>query len=121
MSEHNEKGKLAEDLALEFLVAKGYDILEKNWRTRKAEIDLIAKHNGSLIFIEVKSRKNADFGDPAIKVNARKKALLFSAASQYMEQINYEWTIRFDIITIILRDKNSFEVEHYVDAFFPGL
>ena len=115
------KGRNAETLAFEYLIAAGYEILELNWRHKKAELDIIAKHLDSIIFIEVKSRSTDYFGDPAFGVNDKKMKMLVAGATSYMEQVQHDGLIRFDIITIIFYPSDFFELEHYQDAFFPGL
>jgi putative endonuclease len=118
-SNHLIKGQQGEKLALDFLLRLGYDVLEVNWKARKAEIDIIAKDKDELVFIEVKtlSSENA----PERAVTYRKQKLLVSAAVQYMEHINYDWKIRFDIIAINHKSNDDFTINHYEDAFFPGL
>ena len=116
-----KKGMDAEDRAVEFLHHCGYQILEKNWRTGHLELDIIAKDGDVLVFVEVKSRATKKFGDPALSVSREKQKRLISAASRYMESIGHDWMIRFDIITLIVRSKDDFELEHFKDAFFPGL
>ena len=115
------KGKKAENLALDFLLKKGYEILETNWRFKKAEIDIIAKYGGVLVFIEVKSRSSAKFGAPAYGVTPKKKRMLIAGATSYMEIADYNWEIQFDIISIIYKSSYQFDIEHYEDAFFPGI
>ena len=62
MAEHNELGKLGEELAVDFLIEKGYDILETNWTFQKAEVDIIALKENILAVVEVKTRSSVDFG-----------------------------------------------------------
>ena len=121
MAKHLETGKKGEDLAVKFMKNKGYDILETNWRFRKAEIDIIAKVGKILVFVEVKTRSSDYFGKPASFVSARKKVLLQDAATAYMREINHTWEIRFDIIGILLSKTKVKEINHFEDAFFPGL
>lgn len=121
LATHNELGKLGEQLAANFLYANGYTILERNWRVNRAEIDIIANKNDTLVFVEVKSRSNTHFGPPEVFVTKRKKRLLASAASAYMKASGHEWAIRFDIITVVMTLGQSPVMEHFEDAFFPGL
>jgi putative endonuclease len=115
------KGSYTEHIAFKFLVSLGYDIHAVNWRRSKAEIDIIAQHGKTLVFVEVKSRSSDDFGDPALAVSKRKQKLLVSAATLYMDEIKYDRDFRFDIITVIGYNESSLSIEHYKDAFFPGL
>jgi putative endonuclease len=119
MSKHINLGALGEKIGRDYLLGKGYTILEQNWRYSRAEIDIIAKEGEVLVFVEVKTRSTALFGEPALAVTPKKQALLVDAASAYMERIQHEWEIRFDIISIVMTDKDH-DLEHYKDAFFPG-
>ncbi len=114
-----EFGKRGEELASAFLVSQGYQILERNWRFKKAEIDIIAKDKADvLVFVEVKTRSYTFFGEPEAFVDEKKKNLLMDAASQYMKEIDYEWAIRFDIIGIVIDKYNKAKISHFEDAFF---
>ncbi len=121
MAKHLKTGKSGESLALSYLKKQDYNILATNWRYRRSEIDIIAKEEKVLVFIEVKTRRDDYFGKPEVAVNKRKKQLLIDASNAYMQAINHQWEIRFDIISIVARSKNDIEIQHYKDAFFPGL
>ncbi|MCP3930910.1 MAG: YraN family protein [Bacteroidetes bacterium] len=121
MAKHIETGKKGEQLAREYLEKKGYRILETNWRHSRAEIDIIAKEEEVLVFIEVKTRSYDTLGKPEEFVTPHKEQLMVKAASVYMEKINHDWEIRFDIIAIIIPDKGEPVLQHIEDAFFPGL
>lgn len=118
---NTKKGRLAEDVAFVYLQKLNHIILEINWCVQKAELDIISRQNNMIIFTEVKSRKDNEFGDPATMVTKRKQKLLVSAATKYMDMVNYDGDFRFDIITITGYDLNSCQLEHYENAFFPGL
>ncbi len=118
MAAHNDTGKQGEALATEFLRAAGYEILELNWRSGKAELDIIAREKETLIFIEVKTRSSAWFGAPEEYVTPKKEKLMWRAAGAYMEKVSHEWEVRFDIISIILPKNNPPEIVHFKDAFF---
>ena len=116
MADHNELGKKGEKLAIDFLQTNGYKILEKNWRFKKAEIDIIALKNDTLAIVEVKTRSTNFFGNPQDFVNQKKIQLLVEAVNQYVCTKNLDVDVRFDIIAII-KTQNSFEIEHLKDAF----
>ena len=116
-----ELGKLGEDKAVEFLILNGYKILERNWRFRKAELDIICQKDNILVFVEVKARSYNFFGAPEESISVYKENLIIDAASQYMVLHNYEWEIRFDIISILFEKNKAPLIYHYEDAFFPGL
>lgn len=120
MAKHLELGKRGEKLAVDFLVNHKYKILETNWRYRKSEIDIIAKKNDVLVFIEVKSRSDDNYGRPESFVSDRKKVLMIDAANIYMEKINHDWEIRFDVISILFHNHMYQTIEHFKDAFFTG-
>lgn len=121
MAKHNEIGKAGEIAARNFLENKGYTVLEANWRFHRAEVDLIAKDGNILVFVEVKTRSSEAFGKPESFVDARKQRFLAEAASAYMEQIGHNWEIRFDIVSVLLEPGAEALLEHFEDAFFPGL
>jgi putative endonuclease len=120
MASHNELGKRGEDIAKEYLENKGYQILKMNWRHKRAEIDVIAKQAGTLIFIEVKTRSSIDFGQPEEFVDWKKEKHLEFASLYYIEQSGHEGEIRYDIIAITFTDTNRFSVNHIEDAFWPS-
>ena len=118
MANHNDLGVLGEEIAVNFLLGKGYLIEALNWRTGHLEIDIIAHQNGILVFLEVKTRKNTKFGFPEANVTTKKEKLLFEAAANYMYSVDYEQEFRFDIIAITFAPE--LEIMHFEDAFFPN-
>lgn len=117
MAEHNELGKLGEELAAEHLAKNGYEILETNWTFQKAEIDIIAKKENILAIVEVKTRSSLDFGLPQEFVKPKKIQLLVKAVNEYVVSNDLEMEIRFDIIAIT-KENNQFNIEHLEDAFY---
>ncbi|RLD37416.1 MAG: YraN family protein [Bacteroidetes bacterium] len=120
MAEHNELGKSGEDYAYEYLLKKGFEILEKNWRHSKDEVDMIAMHNNYLVIIEVKTRSNLYFGEPQIFVNKRKQAYMIRAANAYIMKNDIHLETRFDIVSVILNGSRM-SIKHIEDAFYPTL
>ena len=117
MAEHNELGKLGEELAVAFLQKNGYDILETNWTFQKAEIDIIAQKENILAIVEVKTRTSIEFGLPQDFVKPKKIQLLVKAVNEYVISNDLDVEIRFDIIAIYKEDK-SYKIEHIEDAFY---
>lgn len=117
MAEHNTLGQLGEDLAADFLLKNGYQILERNWRFRKAEVDLIAHKENIVAIVEVKTRTSADFGNPQDFVKPKKIKLLVNAVNEYIVAKNLDVTVRFDIIAILIQG-NQKNIEHLEDAFY---
>ena len=116
MAIHNELGKKGELLAANFLLKKGYTILEKNWRYLKADVDIIAQNKGTLVIVEVKTRSSDYFGDPQDFINPKKIQLLVEAANEYVISRNLDVEVRFDIIAILLNNKTK-KIEHLENAF----
>jgi len=116
MAQHNELGKKGEQLAIDFLIDKGYKVLEKNYRYLKAEVDIIVQKNNVLAVIEVKTRSSAYFGNPEEFVNPKKIKLLLSAIDYYVVERDLDVEVRFDIIAIITNKKET-KIEHLKDAF----
>ena len=117
MAEHNELGKLGEELAVEYLQKKGYVILETNWIFQKAEIDILAQKDNTLAVVEVKTRSSVDFGLPQDFVKPKKIQLLVKAVNAYVTENDLDLNVRFDIIAIT-KNSQDFVIEHLTDAFF---
>lgn len=117
MAEHNDFGKIAEDLAVDFLVRNQYKILARNFRYLKAEVDIIAEFDNQIIIVEVKARNTDTFLEPQEAVNKKKIRLLISAASYYIEENNIEKEVRFDIISVLPNKQKTLEIHHITDAF----
>jgi len=113
-------GDEGEQIAAELLQRKGYEIIERNYRFGKGEIDIIAKdpENGFIVFVEVKSKKNLEYGDPAYSVTKNKMRQIKRMTELYLydKEIG-EVDCRFDVITVLLRGNQKPIVEHYVNAF----
>jgi putative endonuclease len=120
MAIHLDLGRYGEQLAKDFLIDAGYRILEQNWRYGRAELDLIASIDQKIIFVEVKTRRSADHGEPADFVNWKKEKQLEFASSAYIERRNHQGEIRFDIIAIIFENKDLYQINHIQDAFWPS-
>ena len=116
MIEPYELGRLGEELAANYLIDKGYRILERNWHLGHKEIDIIALQCDVLVIVEVKTRKNDEFGEPDIAVGRDKQRMLIQAADAYVRYKRLEVDVRFDIISIVISDAEP-EIEHIEDAF----
>lgn len=120
MAAHNELGRYGELLAKSYLEKLGYRILELNWVYGKAEIDLIAFYRGTLIFVEVKTRRSSDHGEPEDFVDWKKEKQLEFASAAYIEKKNHQGEIRFDILAIVFENKELYKINHIEDAFWPS-
>ncbi len=117
MAQHNELGKKGEQLAVDLLLKKGYDIVERNYRFDKAEVDIIAKIEDTLAIVEVKTRSTIDFGNPQDFVKPKQIQRLVKAVDEYVNVNGLDVEVRFDIIAIVKNGKD-FEIEHLEDAFY---
>lgn len=110
-------GDRGERLALEYLVGKGYVLVESNYRTRFGEIDLILRSGTTLVFVEVKLRRGSGFGDPLESVTPRKQATIRALAEGYIADREPDFEdARFDVVGI-LETEGGREIQHIEDAF----
>jgi len=115
---HITFGRHGEDLAAEYLRAKGYEILHRNWRHSRAEVDIIARIGNDWVFVEVKTRATAYFGYPEESVAKPKQKQLQKAADYYVENHASGADVRFDIVAIVTATEPP-EIHHIEDAFWP--
>lgn len=109
------KGKYGEESAVQHLKKLGFEILERNYRHRRGEIDIIGLlENKLLVFIEVKLRSKVDFGQPEDFVTSAQERMIINGAEDYVFAINWQKDIRFDIMAVDPKGK----IEHFVDAFY---
>jgi len=111
-------GNKGEAYAVNFLKQKGYKILAQNWIHEKAEIDIIAKMEETIIFVEVKTRSTDYFGFPEESVGKAKQENILRAAQGYLENNDLNNEVRFDIVSIIATDKVH-KIYHIEDAISP--
>ena len=121
MAKHNDFGRHSEIMAQNYLRSLGYTILETNWRSGHKEIDIIAKDENIIVFVEVKSRTNDIFAKPEDAVNFKKIKNIVRAANTYLISHNIESDSRFDIITLLLMPSGEYKIEHIKDAFIAPL
>lgn len=117
MAQHNELGKKGEQLAVDFLLENNYEIVERNYRFDRAEVDIIARKEAVLAIIEVKTRSTIDFGNPQDFVKPKQIQRLVKAVDDYVVENELAVEVRFDIIAIV-KEKKGFSVEHLENAFF---
>lgn len=111
-------GAWGEEVASQYLEAKGYQILARNWRTQEGEVDLVAQEGETVVFVEVKTRTSKDFGWPEDSVTTTKQRRLQRSAMAYLmdqDLIDVPW--RIDVIAIDRNRSGGVErLEHYIDA-----
>jgi putative endonuclease len=118
MAEHLEIGRKGEELAARYLEEKQYTLLERNWRYRHKEIDIIASRDNRIIIVEVKVRKSIGGERLEEHVNRKKQRYLVSAANAYILKKGLDMGVRFDII-LLTGTSGNFTIEHIEDAFSP--
>lgn len=98
----SRKGQRAEEVAARFLEHEGYRILERNYRCRSGEVDIVAEERGVLCFVEVRSTRSRDFGDPLETIDPAKQARLVRAARHYLTlRRAHEREVRFDVVGVV--------------------
>lgn len=115
-----ELGKIGEGIAVKYLEEKGFEIIERNYRYSKGEIDIIAKDpvDGFLTFTEVKTRQNLEFGEPEYAITKAKQKQIRKIAELYLYEKEIEnIDCRFDVIAIMLEDIDNPQINHYENAF----
>lgn len=112
-----DMGRAAEDRAARHLEMLGYQLLERRYRTRLGEVDIIARDGATIVFVEVKARTRPGFGGPASAVTAAKRSRLAKTAATYL-QARHLWSaaVRFDVLSIL-----DGKLEHLKDAFASPL
>lgn len=120
MADHNDLGAWGEEQARDFLVGKGYAILDTNARFGKNELDIVARHHDRIVFAEVKTRTDDEY-DPLDAIDSKKISHLCRAAEAYVTAYNIPQPVQFDVIVVIGEPGKEARVTHYPDAFMPPL
>ena len=109
-----QTGKIGEEVAKKYLEKKGYKIIEQNYKTKYAEIDLVAKKRNEMVFVEVRTKKGEDFGTPEDTINRRKLRKLWGNARAYTVWKKWLGPYRVDAVCVVLRYDNTMErLNHY--------
>lgn len=117
MAQHNQLGKLGEDMAVDYLLDHGYEILERNYFYHKAEVDIIAQKDNILAVVEVKTRSTADFGNPQDFLKPKQIQRLVKAIDHYVIKNDLDAEVRFDIMAIV-KEKSGYKMEYIENAFY---
>lgn len=117
MNEKKILGNLGEDIACKFILDKGYEIIDRNFYCKQGEIDIIAKDKEFFVFIEVKTRKNKNYGRPIDAITFYKKKHFINSIEYYMYKYKFEnIPVRIDVIEIYEKSKNKFFINHVKNA-----
>lgn len=115
---NRQLGNIGEHIAAEYLTAHGYQIVERNYRSRLGEIDVIAAKNEVLVFVEVKTRTSTRFGRPSEAVNFLKQQKITKVASWYIHNKRLEGRrVRFDVVELLRTPAGQMSVNHIQNAF----
>lgn len=117
MATHNDFGRRGEEEACRYLAARGYRLLERNWRISHLEVDIIADYFGEVVFVEVKTRTDEGYASATDAVDAGKRERLHHAARAYMSLKGEDRPFRFDIITVV-GARAPYNIQHFINAHF---
>ena len=112
MAAHNELGKWGEDLAAEYLQEKGYLILERDWKSGHRDLDIVAQDGDTIVFVEVKTRRNRLFGEPEEAIDYQKRKSLQMTINHYVSCRHINSDIRVDVITVVGIIGDTPEIDH---------
>lgn len=120
MATHNELGKFGEQLAQQYLVEHGYQIVETNWRLNKLEADIIALHEGMIVLVEVKTRRSDQFGKPEDFIYDKKLKSCVRLLNAYIRQKGRKEEGRIDVVSVVINPRGA-EVELIPNAIMPHM
>jgi len=120
MADHNELGKIGEDLAEKHLRRIGYKVLHRNWHFGHDELDIIARDGEWLVIVEVKTRTTDHFGEPEMEVKPAKMKAIVRTADAYIQLADFKGETRFDVIGILLGG-GKVVLNHIKDAFMARM
>lgn len=115
-------GRYGEQVAAQHLVSSGLAILDRNWRCKDGELDIVARDGDALVFVEVKTRSSTAYGDPAEAISAAKAARIRGLAMRWIEQnrglpSRYRKQLRFDVVSVLRSEAGKASVRHLRAAF----
>jgi putative endonuclease len=111
-----KRGQEGEEQAARYLESQGYQVVARNYRYKRAEIDLIVRQDNWLVFVEVKTRSSTAFGHPEEFVDAKKRVNILQAAAHYLEETSWQGHVRYDVVAVLLTP--TLAIEHLPDAFY---
>ena len=120
MASHNLLGKAGEEAAVHYLTTHGYLIRHRNWRSGHKELDIVAEKDRTTVIVEVKTRRNTDYGTPGTAVTPAKIRRIVASADAYLRRFGIEQPVRFDVIALT-GTVPPFRIEHIEDAFFAPI
>ena len=112
-----KKGDIAEQIARQYLERKGYSIISTNWHFHHLELDIIAREGEELVIVEVKSRTGEGFAHPSEAISDKKIRQVIEAADAWVQLNGWNKDTRFDLIIVVFTGPDTYELEHYDNAF----
>jgi putative endonuclease len=112
MAAHNDTGRWGEDLAVAYLEQKGYTIVERDWKSGRRDIDIIALDDDVVVFVEVKTRRNRLYGEPEDAIDYYKLQNLQQAINHYVKLRQIRQEIRFDIVAVVGTIGTEPDIQH---------
>ena len=116
MAAHNELGRWGEDMAVVQLEKEGFAIVERDWKSGRRDIDIIALDGDTVVFVEVKTRRNRLFGEPEEAIDWHKQQNLMLAINHYVKQKRIRQEFRFDVVSVIGIPGSTPEINHIKDV-----
>lgn len=117
-NDRDKTGAAGEEMACRYLEQNGFRIIERNWRTRSGEVDIIARCGDTVVFIEVKTRRGRAFGEPEEAVTPAKARKIRQLAAEYLVTVSPSREVRFDVIGLLLdAEGNLLQLRHITNAF----
>ncbi len=111
-------GRYGEDVAVRHLREHGLEVLDRNWRSRTGELDIVAREGRTIVFVEVKTRSSVDYGVPAEAVTLRKARRIHVLAHEWLAETGHRYgDLRFDVISVLRPRRGATLVEHLRGAF----
>jgi putative endonuclease len=115
---NKDTGDFGENMAVDYLQKRGFEILERNWRYKHLEIDIIASKQNLLHIVEVKTRSSIEFGYPEQMITKHKMQFLKNAAAHYQyDHPNWKW-LQFDVIAILKKPTEGWALDYFEDVYF---
>ena len=106
-------GRWGEDVAADYLLRKGYEIIQRDWHSGHRDIDIIASKEGTMVFVEVKTRSSRELLDPVMAVGYNKQKNVLASINHYIKYTKVKCPVRFDVITVVGKpDAGTPEIEH---------
>ncbi len=118
IDDRHQFGAEIDDLAAKYLEHNGYEILERNYRAGHKEIDIIARTETTVVFVEVKASRKLTYGHPSLRVTKKKRLNIIMAARQYIAENMFEgYDFRLDVISFYPQKGGGYTLDHIIGAF----